>query len=134
MWSTSPLVSTTALIGLARRPAFGSACSCGVVVDLLAQVRRGVEQRPVDAVAADRKRRLRAAPEAGFAGPHVGAIAAVAVPLRKTAACGRAQNLDDHCVRLVAGAPTPDKTTAAECSTAVVGNSQELVSGSTVVR
>jgi hypothetical protein len=105
-----------------------------VVVDLLTQIRRGHDQGPNDPHAADPQRRLGARSKAGCPGAYGGAVAAVAIPLGESASRSGPQDFDVHGRRMATGAPTPDKTTAAECSTAVVGNSQSSVSGSTVVR
>src|SRR5262249_53069554 len=60
---------------------------------LLAQVGRGVDQKPVLAVGADRDRRLRAA-ELWMSVAGLPAYLASAVPLRNTAACRGAQDDD----------------------------------------
>jgi len=66
------------------------------LVDLLAQIGRGVEQHPVLAVGADGEGRLCARAIALRAGADGRRMDAVAVPLRETAARGRAENFDEH--------------------------------------
>ena len=62
--------------GLQRREGF----------DLRAYIGRGVEQHPVNAIAADGDRGLRARTALEGAGPQPRAVITVAVPLRETAA------------------------------------------------
>src|SRR5690606_17217467 len=67
-----------------------------IVVDLLAQVRRGVEQEPPITVGAHRNGRLRARLRRGIAGPCPPAVGMVAVPLRITASRSGAQHSYFH--------------------------------------
>ena len=60
--------------------------------DLLAQIGRGVEEKPVLTVAADRCRGLRSRDISGSAAAHRAAISAIAIPLRKPAAGARSEN------------------------------------------
>ena len=69
-------------------------------LELLAQVGRGVDEKPRPVVPADRERRLRAGSRA-HAGARGLARPAVAVPLREASAGGRAQNADAHVARPV---------------------------------
>jgi hypothetical protein len=69
----------------------------GVRADLLEDVGRGVEQHAVGArVTLHEDRRLSARPGAHRAGTNARAVAAVAVPLRETAAGGRTEDRDAH--------------------------------------
>ena len=92
VWSISASVSSTPAIGGARTPSTSPRVER---LELLTQVRRGVDEKPRPLAAADRQRRLRARPR-----PHPRARGlarpATAVPLRKASSGGRAQNADAH--------------------------------------
>ena len=95
VWSISASVRST--------PATGGARTRVDVVgrerlELLTRVRRGVDEEPWPLVAADRERRLRAGSRANACARGL-ARPAVAVPLRKPSAGGRAKNADAHVAR-----------------------------------
>jgi hypothetical protein len=64
--------------------------------ELGTDIRGGVAQYPVLAVVAQGNRGLAARLRAQAAGAYAAAVAAVAIPLGKTAACGGTENLDMH--------------------------------------
>lgn len=64
--------------------------------DLLQDIGRGVEEHPTLTIGADGDGRLGACLEAWVANAHTVAVGAVAVPLRKATASGRAQDMDFH--------------------------------------
>src|SRR3546814_132745 len=64
--------------------------------DLSADVRRGITQNPVDTVITDGDRRLGTRLRIERAGAQAGAVGAIAVPLRKTAARSGTKNTDEH--------------------------------------
>src|SRR3546814_4855554 len=68
----------------------------GAFRDLLAQVRRGVEQEPAPVVGADREGGLGAWPCGAVARAGAPAVGTVAVPLRETAARRGSQDADAH--------------------------------------
>ncbi len=68
--------------------------------DLLAEIRRRVQEQPSLAVAADRQARLAARLDALIAAPGELADRAEAIPLRKAAAGCRTKNDDMHCKSL----------------------------------
>ena len=92
VWSISASVSSTPAIGGARTPSTGGASS---VSSCSTQVRRGVDEEPRPVVAADRERRLRARTRALTRARGLAHLA-VAVPLRKASAGGRAENANAH--------------------------------------
>jgi hypothetical protein len=65
-------------------------------IDLLAQIRRGIQDRPVFAISAYSQTRLRASGRGGVTQPRPSARHGVGIPLRKTAPCGRAQHDRTH--------------------------------------
>ncbi len=74
-------------------------------------VGRSVEQDPVAAVAAQRKRGLRARASGDPPVAKAVTVAAVAVPLREPAARGRTENVDDH-GRVIRAVPRPARERA----------------------
>src|SRR3546814_2960930 len=64
--------------------------------DLSADVRRGITQNPVDTVITEGDRRLGTRLRIERAGAQAGAVGAIAVPLRKTAARSGTKNTDEH--------------------------------------
>src|SRR5262245_15475435 len=68
----------------------------GEPFDLLADLRRGIEENPALAVRADGDRLLRSRRRANAPGANAAAVWTATVPLRKPAACRRPQHADAH--------------------------------------
>ena len=95
--STSPLVSSTAAIGLERRPWRRMEDRAGL--DLLPQVGRGVDQCPAQAVGRERDAGLGGRAGGGITGTSAAAGLAVGVPLREAAAGRGAEHTYEHGIR-----------------------------------
>src|SRR5215467_10017901 len=65
-------------------------------LDLLADLRRTIQQKPLGGVGADGHAFLGAGDNVRVSSPHAAAVWAPTVPLRETAARGRAQDPDQH--------------------------------------
>ena len=123
VWSISASVRSTPAIGGARTPSSLLGCER---LELLARVRRGVYEKPRPLATANRERRLRTRSRP-YTRPRGLARVAVAIPLRKPSAGGRAENANAHVAEGQDAAPgKAPEATSDRCSYSVVHVERDL--------